>query len=474
MTSSAFQWFELEYAVNKLNSDKDAREWLQNATKRSFREIVHNSNFDLEANENYLDLVSFGIGYVFHEVIAEDTEFKKFSFQAMHLDSCYSEEDAEGRTIRFFRKYEWTPLQIFTKFPDTCPDDIREKAGSPNASTHKEDVIFCVHYREEYANNLNSPKLLDENVRPVGGMYILRKEQHVLGQTGYYEFPVYVPKFRRATKSKEGHGPGIIALPDILTLNQMSELTLKALDKVVDPPSLVTARGLLSDLDLRAGGKTVVRNKDDVTPYMSGANFDAAMLERQQLRDSIKSIFFVDQLELKQAPAMTAEETRIRYELMQRLLGPTLGRIKTDYLDQLVKRTFNTLYRYGVFGEPPESVITEGKGDIDIVFVGPLARAQRSEITQGVTRWVASVAELSGVKENVLDVVNFDALAVGLAELEGVPAEYINSPTDIKETRGEREEQIRQMQEIEMQYAAGKAAEQGAKATQVEDEAGML
>lgn len=273
--------------------------------------------------------------------------------------------------------------------------------------------------------------------------YVLHKDAFELGEEGgYYENPAFIPRWRKTSKSMWGHGPAMIALPDILTINQLVELILKATEKVVDPPTKVTERGLLSDLDLEPAGMTVVRTMDSMEPYESGARFDVSQLQREQLKQSIRSIFYVDQLELKESPAMTATEVQTRYELMQRLLGPTLGRLQSDYLDPLVQRTFNILYRAGQFGELPATITDEGNGELDIIYTGPLVRAQRADIAQGVSRWVASLAELGEIVPEVMDIPNWDAIGKELGSLEGVPAKLMNSNSQIKKKRNDREKQM--------------------------------
>ena len=315
----------------------------------------------------------------------------------------------------------------------------------------KEAVLMCIYPRDD-KQGASISRILAPKERPIGMKYILHKDAAELGEEGgYYEMPAFIPRWRKTSKSMWGHGPAMIALPDILTINSLVELILKATEKVVDPPTKVTERGLLSDLDLEPAGLTVVRTMDSMEPYESKARFDVSQLQREQLKQSIRSMFFVDQLELKESPAMTATEVQTRYELMQRLLGPTLGRLQSDYLDPLVQRTFNILYRAGQFGEPP-AIIFESTGELDIIYTGPLVRAQRADIAQGVTRWVASLAELGEVTADVLDVPNWDAIAKELASLEGVPAKLMNSDAQIKKARRQRQEaQAAQQQALQAQ-----------------------
>jgi len=473
LTSPAIRWFELAFRDETLMEAQEPRAWLENAAHKCFQ-ALQESNFNLEANETYLDLVTYGTSMIIEEVDEKNGQFQKIIFQSVPVEEMWFEQDWEGQAYRAYRRYMWTPVQIVTKFGEKgCPQDIITKSLTSQGMDVKEKVIMCIYPRPDKQDAKISGMLAPKE-RPWGMKYILHKDAYELGEEGgYYENPAFVPRWRKTSKSMWGHGPAMIALPDILTINALVELILKATEKVVDPPTKVTERGLLSDLDLEPAGLTVVRTMDSMEPYESGARFDVSQLQREELKQSIRSIFFVDQLELKESPAMTATEVQTRYELMQRLLGPTLGRLQSDYLDPLVQRTFNILYRAGQFGEPP-AIVFDSSGELDIIYTGPLVRAQRADIAQGVTRWVASLAELGEVTPDVLDVPNWDAIAKELASLEGVPAKLMNSNVVIKKARRARQEaQAQQQQALQAQEegagmeAMGKGSQALAEVTDI-------
>jgi hypothetical protein len=454
LTSPAIRWFELAFRSQRLNETKEARQWLEESASLCFT-ALQDSNFNLEANETYLDLVSYGTSMIIEEVEEKNGQFQRLNFQSVPVEEMWFEQDHAGQTHRAYRRHKWTPVQIITKFGDKVPQWVKEKAENPQGIDVKETVIMCIYPRKDKMD-ADVSKILAPDERPYGMKYVLHKDATELGdEGGYYEMPAFVPRWRKTSKSMWGHGPAMIALPDILTINSLVELILKSTEKVVDPPTKVTERGLLSDLDLEPAGLTVVRTMDSMEPYESGARFDVSQLQRDQLEAKIRSIFFVDQLELKESPAMTATEVQTRYELMQRLLGPTLGRLQSDYLDPLVQRTFNILYRAGVLGEPPE-VVFEDSGQLDIIYTGPLVRAQRADIAQGVMRWAATLAELGEITPDVLDIPNWDEIAKELGSLEGVPAKLMNSDQDIKKTRKDRQAKMARAQ------AAAQAQEEGA------------
>jgi hypothetical protein len=453
LTSPAIRWFELGWREDKFNDDKDTRDWLERAANKCF-EALQDSNFNLEANETYIDLVSYGTSMIIEEVEEKNGKFQRLNFQSVPVEETWFEQNHRGQAHRAYRRYMWTPLQIVTKFgKEGVPETLFKQSENSQSMNRKLAVIMVIYPRED-KKDANVSKTLAAKERPWGMKHILHKDAEELGEEGgYYEMPAFIPRWRKTSKSMWGHGPAMIALPDILTINQLVELILKATEKVVDPASLVSERGLLSDLDLEPAGMTVVRDVEkSIKAYESGARFDVSQLQREQLKQSIRSIFYVDQLELKESPAMTATEVQTRYELMQRLLGPTLGRLQSDYLDPLVQRTFNILYRAGQFGELPSIIDEESNGELDIIYTGPLVRAQRADIAQGVSRWVASLAELGEVAPEVLDIPNWDAISKELGSLEGVPAKLMNSDKEIKNIRKKREDaQARAQQGLEDQ-----------------------
>lgn len=463
LTSPAIRWFELAFRLDELNNDKEARQWLEESAHQCFL-ALQDSNFNLEANETYIDLVSYGTSMIVEEVEEKNGEFRKLNFQSVPVEETWFEQDHRGHANRSYRRFMWTVDQIAEKFGiEALPEAMKTMVGTTKAMDHKYKVIMCIYPREDKAGADVSATLAPKE-RPWGMKYVMHKDGFELGEEGgYYENPSFIPRWRKTSKSMWGHGPAMIALPDILTINQLVELILKATEKVVDPATMVTERGLLSDLDLEPSGLTVVRSLDSIKPYESGARFDVSQLQRETLERKIRSIFFVDQLELKESPAMTATEVQTRYELMQRLLGPTLGRLQSDYLDPLVQRTFNILYRAGQFGDAPQSVL-DSSGELDIIYTGPLVRAQRADIAQGVARWVASLAELGEVAPEVLDIPDWDEIAKELGSLEGVPAKLMNSKKVIKQLRDDREEAQAEIQQGMEDEQVGKGRKELAEA----------
>lgn len=460
LTSPATRWFDLRFRDDALNKDTDAKNWLEQVAKAIYF-ALYDSNFNLEVSEVYLDLVSFGTACIIEEFEGNQLTGKDFklNFKSIPVKEIFFEQDHKGGVCSLYRQLEWTPIQIVDKFgKDGVPTDIFEKAENTNSCSTKMTVIFAITKR-----NFGAPQQeydgghLAEEKRPYEWKYILKSSGETLGKEGgYYDMPAFIPRWRVTSESQWGNSPAMIALPDIMTVNQLTELILRATEKVVDPATMVTERGLLSDLDLEAGGITVVRSLDDMKVHESRARFDVSDLQREKLRESINHIFFVDQLELKESPSMTATEVQVRYELMQRLLGPTAGRIIDNMLDPTIQRTFLGMLRSGQFPPVPDSLKGQA-AELDIQYIGPLSRAQKVDQAAATERWLMGIANMAEMDPAVIDVVDFEQIVRDLADTLNVPANYMLSAAKLAQKRKDQEKAQSEQAQL-MQAQEGGAA----------------
>ena len=461
LTSSVVRWFDFEFRSKELNKNAEAKKWLQECAQRVWQ-ALQDSNFSLESAEAYIDICSYGTACIVEETL-NDIVWEGLDFSAIPIKECFFEEDWRGQVRKFYRRILWSPTQIVTKFgKENTPTEILEKVGATEID-HKIPIVFMVYDRPN-AEKIDVSKPLAPKARPFGYKYFVYSDGTQLGpEGGYYEMPAFLPRWASTSGSAWGHSPATIALPDIKTLNKIVELILRAAEKVIDPATLVTERGLLSDLDLEPAGLTVVRSLDDLASYESKARFDVSHLEKTQLQESIRRMFFQDQLELKESPAMTATEVQVRYELMQRLIGPTLGRLQHDWLDPCVTRTFYILFRAGQLPPIPDALLEAqqaGQGELDIEYLGPMARSQKAETLTATNRWVqglAGVAEMQGDNADILDNFDADEYARETAHYLSVPMSMVKPKDRVAAERKARAEQQAKALETAQQEAQGNA-----------------
>ena len=86
---------------------------------------------------------------------------------------------------------------------------------------------------------------------------------------------------------------------------------------------------------------------------------------------------------ITQSRSMTATEVLQRNEEKMRILGPVLGRLQQELLQPMILRVFNIMLRNKLFREAPAILNNQ---EIDIEYVSPLARAQKSSSLNGTMK----------------------------------------------------------------------------------------
>lgn len=457
------QWFNLVFKDDDLGKNNEYSNWLDDSAGRVYS-AIENSNFSLEADEMFLDIVGFGHGFQSSESGGTDDE--ELSFSMIPLKEAFFEEDEFGFPHYFWRKLQWTATKIVAKFGyENVPETVQKKYDNDSNPDERIPVIFAVFPRKS-AKDADTTKPLTPDARPWGHVYFLETGLDKLGdEGGYYEHPIYSVRWRKTSGSQWGHGPGHVCLGDIKQLNQHRLMRTRAVEKAIDPANITTERGLLSNLDLGPRGLTVVRDMDSLKPYEGKANFAVSREELELLKESIKQSFRVDQLELKESPAMTATEAEIRFELMQRLLGPTLGRIKVDWLDRVVFNVFKIEQRAGRLKEMPAG-LAELNPEIDIEYVGAMATAQKAQLSNDMVSWAAAMAELSEAYPEMKHVVNGQELGREMAKLKSIPEKVINGEDEVKKLLNEERQLAAKQSLLAEANAEGQAMEAMGKGQQ--------
>ena len=451
LTSPSRQWFYLKIRDEGVNEDREVQLYLEDSAKRMY-DVFNQTNFNTEVHELYLDLCSIGTGCLFVEEGNKGFDEDLIHFQTLHISEFYIHENVSGYIDTLYRKYKLTARQAVQEFgEDNVGPKILECASMK--PDKKFNFIHAVEPREDYERVFGE----SDTKLPFHSCHVCEEEKMVVRTGGYNEFPYLVPRWSKATGEIYGRSPSYNALPDIKTLNKAVEIGLKAWSKAIDPPLLVQDDGVIGRVRMTPGGITVIRNDAAVKPFQSGANFQVTTFKEAELKTAIRQAYYSDQLQLQQGPQMTATEVQVRYELMQRLLGPTLGRFQSEFLNPLIERVFGIMFRADAFVQEPN--LLQGQS-IDIEYVGPLARSQRMEEAVAVERLYQLAMQLAQADPSIMDILNHDEAIRARAELLGVPKSVLRGRAEVDELRQARMQQQAMQQEMMMQQ---QQAEIGAK-----------
>ena len=449
LTSASLPWFHLKLRDTELNQNRDVQLWLEDSAKRMY-DTFNETNFNTEVHELYLDLVSIGTGAIFVEEGSKGFDKEGIHFNCLHIAEYFIQENINGKVDTLYRKYKLTARQAIQEFGE---ENVGEKIlESVKEKPDKEfNFIHAVEPTEDYerAVGKSNTKL------PVHSCHVCTEDKMVVRTGGYNEFPYLVPRWSKATGEIFGRSPSYNALPDIKTLNKAVEIGLKAWAKAIDPPLLVQDDGVIGRVRMTPAGITVVRHDGAIKPLQIGSNWQITDMKENQLRTSIRQAYYSDQLQLQDGPQMTATEVQVRYELMQRLLGPTLGRFQSEFLNPLIERTFGIMLRAGALLPEPE--VIQGQ-KIDVEYVGPLARSQRMEESVAIDRLYELAVNVVQVDPSIMDNINHDEAIRLRGDLLGVPKIVLRSRDEVEELREQRQQAQMAQQQAEQQQQAAQAA----------------
>ena len=445
LTNPSTPWFSLKFKNSDPEQDQDAaNEWLQDTTEKMY-EAFNRSNFQQEIFELYHDLITFGTASMFIEEDADDI----VRFSTRHIGEIYISENNKGRIDTVFRKFKLSARAAILQFGEKNVSNALR--GTAMKDPYEEVTILHVVYpRENY-----DPKKKDAKNMPFASCYIELDNKHEVSQSGFNEFPYVVPRYLKASFEIYGRSPAMTALPDVKMLNEMSKTTIKAAQKQVDPPLLVPDDGFILPVRTVPGGLNFYRagTRDRIEPLNIGANNPLGLNMEEQRRNAIRDTFYVNQLMMQNGPQMTATEVVQRNEEKMRLLGPVLGRLQSELLRPLIDRTFAILLRKKMFKPVPQFLSGQ---DIQIEYVSPLAKAQRSSELQSVMRAIEIFGSLSKISP-VFDHIDIDELVIYLADIVGVPAKVLNSQAQVNAIRQKKQQEMMQQQQMQQMQQIAQA-----------------
>jgi len=441
LTNPATTWFSLKFKGAEMQDDDDAKAWLEEATEVMYT-AFNRSNFQQEIFELYHDLITFGTAAMFVEEDEEDV----LKFSTRHINEMYISENDKGKIDTIFRKFKLTARAAIQKFGANVSDNI---VTVNRKDPYEEiEILHAIYPRSDF-----NPKKKDKANMPFESVYLEAGTGDELSVSGFKEFPFVVPRYLKASHEIYGRSPAMTALPDVKMLNEMSKTTIKSAQKQVDPPLLVPDDGFLLPVRTVPGGLNFYRSgtRDRIEPLNIGANTPLGLNMEEQRRDSIRNAFYVNQLQMQNGPQMTATEVIQRNEEKMRLLGPVLGRLQSELLKPLIDRAFALILRKNLF--PPAPEFLSGQ-DIEIEYVSPLAKAQKSTELQSIMRGIEILGSLANVAP-VFDHVNMDKLVKHLMDVVGVPQKVLKPSSEVQaERQAAQEQQAQQEQMQQMQQVA--------------------
>ncbi len=455
------KWFDYETMDPDLNHRAEVREWLDMAVDVIMR-VCSRSNVYNVLDNMWGELLGFNTSC---SVVANSARNVVHLYPVPIGEFCLA-QDNEGHVNTMYREFEWTVGEVVDEFGlDVQSDWVKESYKN----AHLERAVQILHAIEP--RRVRNPQRLDNlNMRwestylEIGGRG--NGAEGILRQGGFDDFPVLAPRWTVTGRNVYGHGPGMEVLPDIRQLQQEQMNKAKAIAYKADPPTQMpmSMKGL--DRELFPGGVTFYDGQapGSRAPIQSAieVNFDIRELtdDIQWVLRRIDRAMFTDMF-LMVADSTIGQENRTATEVAalheEKLLqlGPTLQRLEGEGLRPLVDMLFKRVMRLGLLPPPPAELEDQ---ELNVVFVGILAQAQRRLGMDAIDRWVSNTINLGQFKPEALDKINADELVDVSARRLGVEQRIVVPTAQAQRLREARNQALAAKEQLEAAEGVGRAA----------------
>lgn len=404
------------------------------------------ANFASQKHQGYLSTGAFGNSCMFiDEEVGAGPRYKQ-----IHMSEVHWAEDQYGALDTLYRRFKMRARNALQRFGDQLPEKIRKDAEKNPFQQH--EFIHCVRPNAERIASRR-----DYRGMPWASYYVAVEAKQMLDVGGYTSWPYAIGRYMLATNEVYARSPAMACWPAILTLNEEKKTVLRAGQKEVDPPILLTEDGALEPFNLRPGALNHGTVAQDGTPlavpFKTGANVPLGLelmeLESTEIDDSfLVTVFQV----LVDNPQMTATQVLEIAQQKGILLAPVMGRQHSEDLGPLIARELDIAAKAGLLPDMPDELIEAG-GGYKVEYRSPLARAMRAQDGVAIMRTFEAAPAAMQIDQSVSLVVDVQGAFRELAEINGVPAKYIRDKQTVAQIQQQRD-----------------AAEQAAKAIAVAPE----
>ena len=426
------------------------------------------SNFVGQINEVLLSYGAFGTGLTF----LDDRPGKSPNYKSMPLEKTWIREGEDGKVNQVFRQLDLKPWQAIGMFgKDQLPEQVIKSAETqPNKE-------FKFYHRIKPREYVNKRLRFSAESMAYQSDYVCEIDRKHLETGGYRVFPVATARAPTSSNEVYGRSPAMTVLADIKMKNEIWRTVLRSSHRMAEPTMLLADDAALAPFQMQPGfrNKGYIKSTDG-TPLAQQlewrGDLQPAMLVAASADEDIKDAFLMRVFELMLTnPNMTATEVLERLRERGILLTPSAGRFFGEYVGALVERELDILSARGKLAEMPEELVRYG-GNVDVTDNSPLARAQKAERAIGFDRTVQQILPLAERKPDIIDRFNDEEILPELADIHGMPANWLYSTAEHAANMKRKQQQDAAMMAAEAAPGVATAAKDAAQARLLTRQAG--
>lgn len=466
LTSPARRWFRFRAA-----SGGEAQPKTLDDLTEAVERVMRGSNLYPQLYKLYEHALCFGFGCM----LVTSHPVQTIRAQTLRMGTYAMDVDDDGQVCRIARRFSWTAEQILSRFGDAgCPPSVRDAARKADDS-RRWTVVNLVEPNAAGDMRAYDPVAqaisLDDSMA-YRSVYWLEAgkdgepQAGVLEMTGFTVKPIIAPRLDYEPGDTYGRGRGLDALClargcqsfqyDILNISGMRG----------KPPLIVSSE--FKDDGFRAGrgGVNYARFGEQRAAlaypvFPQPPETEDLRICRQDAEQEIAELFFntsfaaIDALK-NQAGVKTATEIQALIRENMERLNPVVTNFDRELLDPLV--TAVVRYALAAGAAPLDEAELDELDELDVEYVSQIHLAAKASRISSVDQWIERLAANAQLTPGSLDKIDFDGVADEYADMLGVPAAVRATDDAVTQTRAERQEQMRQQQEMQQIAAAGKIA----------------
>lgn len=377
------QWLFARTPDDKINSDRQARAYLDWISDKQFRAMYAPGGMMVrslkEADGDY-SAVGNNI------ITCEPNDFRNgLQWRCHHPKDVVWAEGADLKIKEIHHRREITVRDLNRMFPRTAARQVKDAlAKEPNRKINvRRFVVPAAEFEFETAVR---------NLRrfPWASVYIDLDNDCEMEAVPLRVNPYRISRWVTISGSQYAYSPAtVLGLPDGRMLQQMALTILEAGQKATDPPLKAVAEAITGAVNTGAGMITWVDPDYDertgpalehLIQKYDGLQYGAQREEK--VEGTLDAIFFLNQIRMPQITKdMTAFEASKVYEEFQRNALPLLEPISDDYNANVCEVGFEQLQCMGLLGRPEDMPRILSGQEIRFEFDTPLkAAAEQAKI----------------------------------------------------------------------------------------------
>ncbi len=466
LTPAGEDWVSYEPPFEFQDND-EIREWYL-ICSRIVMQLVNQSNFQMANQPVNLERASVGTGMMM--CYETQDRYSPFYFKHSPVGTYTFQEDLQGNPDTLRRHFMATAHQLTKEFPrGNFGAKVQAALGNPKKlHSQKFKIWHVVQPRQE-----RDPSKIDNVNMPYEEFYIADEDENLIEETGMHEFNTMVSRFQHGADGIIwGVSPARKAMPAIAQVNYLQESLDLLLDIKINPRILAEA-GMVGDIDMRPGQKTLTRAGALSTPgggvreWATGGDYPLGKDRIRDKQDQIRKLFFnaIWQPYSDVQKEMTAEEFRGIRDQSEMLFVGVNARYEADINPMLSRRLFGICLRKGLFPDPPEALLKESNGFYEIpdplaTFQTNLARVMKRKAVEHQDQFFLRLQQYASVDPTVLDEVDLAAHTRELARTYGFHAPQLRPEREVMEIAQAR---LQAQQEASQQQQAMQAADTASK-----------